>query len=300
MVTLRTGNPRKQVDQRRAEVRKEAANEELETALSTRENVEELWKLCQAGWRKEQDAELLRARIVRVYQEDLARVQRKLERARATKDKAALRDMGLQAARMADKATLCAMAVQAAAQDGADVNTRAVAAAGDKPPERWLWIAADGLVETLRALVAAGADANHANNTVETALTKAAQSGNLVLIQALLEAGAAVNHADNHGRTALTVAASCRDVPVIQALLEAGADVDHADQDGDTALIVAASYNNVPLILAAGADVEIEDHDGETALTLAAYHRNAEAITLRCISQHYTAVAAENRLEITL
>ena len=77
--------------------------------------------------------------------------------------------------RTAGMDTLCVMAVQAAAQDGADVNTRPEAAAGEQPRERWLRAAAkEGLVETVRALVEAGAEVDYANNTGGAALYAAA------------------------------------------------------------------------------------------------------------------------------
>ena len=56
----------------------------------------------------------------------------------------------------ADKDTLCAMAVHAAVQDGADVNTRAEAeqaeqAAGNVPRENWPWVAdREALEDTIR------------------------------------------------------------------------------------------------------------------------------------------------------
>jgi len=66
--------------ERRAELRKEAAQEVLETVLST-EDVEALRRSVEEGWRSEQDAGRLKTRAVWVREEALARVQRELERA---------------------------------------------------------------------------------------------------------------------------------------------------------------------------------------------------------------------------
>jgi ankyrin repeat protein len=78
----------------------------------------------------------------------------------------------------AGKDTLCAMAVQAAAQDGADVNTRPEAAAGVQPRPRWLSATSgEGLEETVRALVEAGAEVDQADNMGRTALYAAAERG---------------------------------------------------------------------------------------------------------------------------
>jgi len=78
------------------------------------------------------------------------------------------------------------MAVQAAVQDGVDVNTRAEAAA-----KSWLWVAVrDGLVETLRTLLVAGAEVDHVDDDGCTALYMAAVYGHLDALRALLVAGA--------------------------------------------------------------------------------------------------------------
>jgi hypothetical protein len=152
------------------EVRKEAALVALETALST-EEVEELRSSTEAAWYSEQDAEQMQAKVVLVCEEVLARAQRMLQRARATRDKAELRKVGLAAVTTADKDTLCAIAVHAAAQEGVDMNTRPEAAAGEQPKARWLSVAANkGLGETVRALLEAGAEVDHANNLGQTAL----------------------------------------------------------------------------------------------------------------------------------
>ena len=66
--------------ERRAELRKEAAQDALETELST-EDVEALRRSVEEGWRSEQDAGRLKTRAVRAWEEALARVQRELERA---------------------------------------------------------------------------------------------------------------------------------------------------------------------------------------------------------------------------
>jgi hypothetical protein len=103
----------------------EAAHAALEAAIAT-EDVEELRRSSEAAWRSEQDAERLRARAARVCDETPALAQR-LALVLATQSTEELREVGLEAVRTASKDTLCAMAVQAAAQDGVDVNTRASA-----------------------------------------------------------------------------------------------------------------------------------------------------------------------------
>ena len=161
------------------------------------------------------------------------RTEARMEAARAALETA----LSTQGVETANKDTLCAMAVQAAVQDGVDVNTRAEAAAGEEPRARWLSVAAkEGLVETLRALAASGAEVNNATRDGRTALYGAAVSGHVVALRVLLEAGAEVNHANNKGSTALFGAAWTGHAEVIRALLAAGAAVKHVNNDGRTAL----------------------------------------------------------------
>jgi predicted LPLAT superfamily acyltransferase len=270
-----------QVEERRVAPRMEAARAALETALTT-QDVEELRRSTEAAWRNEQDVERLRARAVRVCEEALARAQRTLERVRVSEDKTELREVGLEAVMTAGKDTLCAMAVQVAAQEGVDVNTRAEAAAGEEPKQRWLRVATrNGSVETIRALLAAGADVNHADDEGDTALHAAAVNGHVETIRALAAAGADVNHADDDGITALHVAAAMGNVEALQTLLEAGAQVDHASNNGCTALHTAAYNGHVEAmqaLVAAGAEVDHEDNEGFTALHLAAQESHVEII----------------------
>jgi hypothetical protein len=271
-----------QVEARRAEVRKEVALVALETALST-EEVEELRTSTEAAWHSEQVAERLQAKVVLVCEEVLARAQRMLQRARATRDKAELRKVGLEAVSTADKDTLCVIAVKAAVQEGVDMNTRAEAAAGEEPKERWLSVAAkeEGLGETVRALLEAGAEVDHADILGETALDLAACFGHVEALQALLEAGAEVDHVDSNGWTALWGAALCGKVDAVRALLAAGAVVDHASNTGHTALWAAAHNGEVEAIralLLAGADINRAANDGSTPLAAARVRNHQAAV----------------------
>ena len=160
--------------------------------------------------------------------------------ARTTQDTTVLREMGLKAVRTAGRDTLCAMAMQAAVQDGVEVNRRA-----DPTAESWLCVAArDGLVETLRALLVAGAEVNHATNSGCTVLQVAAQDGHTEALRALREAGAEVNQATNAGWTALHVAAHTGHLEIVHALVVAGADLNRAINDGRTPLAVARGNRN--------------------------------------------------------
>jgi ankyrin repeat protein len=274
------------VKERRAEVAfKEAAHAALETALTT-QDVETLRLSTEAAWRSEQDAERLRARAVSTCEEEIARVQRTLQRVQATQSSAELREVGLEVVSTANKDTLCAMAVQAAVQDGVDVNTRAAEAAGEVPRETWLRRAVrEGLVKTVRALAAAGAEVDHANDYGCTALFGAAKKGRVEMLRALLEAGADVDHACEQGCTALDGAAQDGHVEATRALLAAGAEVDHATNKGNTAVHQAALRGHVEVIrtlAAAGADLNHANKKGNTPLAIARIN-NHEAAALALV-----------------
>ena len=241
-----------QVEERRAEEAPlEVARATLETALSTKD-VEALRSSARAAWRSEQEPERLRAMAVRVCQETPALAQR-MERVRATQNTVELRGVGLVAVRTAGRDTLCAMAVQAAAQQGVDVNTRTEGAAlGARASAPWRWLrdlppiyilpasiilisilGYTGFLTTLAiiaflsyigflasiaflasvvsvsviAVIAYIVVRYIVGGTKERWLVVAAKDGLVETLRALVEAGAEVNHADHHGSTALYAAA---------------------------------------------------------------------------------------------
>jgi hypothetical protein len=235
------------VDERRVEDLKEAAHAALELAFSTGDAVEALRMRMEVAWRSEQDIERLRARALRVCQETPALAQR-MESVRTTQVTSELQEVGLEAVRTAGKDTLCSMAVQTAALDGVDVNTRLEAAAGE---ERWLWLAAkEGLVETVRALLRSGAEVNHADSNGSTALFAAAFNGQVEAVEALAQAGALVDHADNGGWTPLWGASLKGHVETIQALVAAGADPNRAASNGCTPMVIARANGHEAAALA--------------------------------------------------
>ena len=75
-----------------------------------------------------------------------------------------------------------------------------------------------------------------------TALTKASGQGHLDILKALIAAGANKDKADDYGDTPLTVAAGNGHVECMKALLAVKADVNEADEDGWTPLICASCY----------------------------------------------------------
>ena len=85
------------------------------------------------------------------------------------------------------------------------------------------WAACYGLEEVVRALVAAGADLNKANDRGAAPLYMASEQGHLPVVQCLVTAGAHINQADNEGDTPLGVARLIGHAEIARVLEEAGA-----------------------------------------------------------------------------
>ena len=113
----------------------------------------------------------------------------------------------------------------------------------------------------------------------QTALFKAAESGNLVLLRSLLEHNLDLEHTDNFGENALMVALRCGNRSVAECLLKiACEDVKIIDNDGAT-LLHKAAWGNLPelanvLLLEHNMDIDSKDYAGRTALHVAAYQGN--------------------------
>ncbi len=122
-----------------------------------------------------------------------------------------------------------------------------------------LWAAHNDDLDSVKLLLAAGADPKAANRYEVTALSEATQCGDGAMIEALVKAGANVNAASGEGETPLMSASRTGSVEGVKALLAAGASVNATDKyRGETALMWAVSENHAEvakLLVAAGADV---------------------------------------------
>jgi ankyrin repeat protein len=96
------------------------------------------------------------------------------------------------------------------------------------------YAAAEGDVDGLRALLAAGAAPEAADDAGWTPLHFAAQAQAPAAVEALLAAGAAVDAEDRHGNTPLWRAVFCSqgEETTIRLLLQAGADPDRVNGHG--------------------------------------------------------------------
>ena len=136
------------------------------------------------------------------------------------------------------------------------------------------WAVHRGAVDSVQALLAAGAAVDAQNRYGIRPAYLAAENGDAAMMRVLLAAGADAHTVFAEGETLLMTAARTGDVPTIEALVAAGADLDQTEaRGGQTALMLAAAENNGPAIAAlikAGADRDTREVSGElTALGFA-------------------------------
>jgi uncharacterized protein len=131
----------------------------------------------------------------------------------------------------------------------------------------------------VRLLLANGADVHTRSLHHQTALDVAAGEGHVECARALIAAAADVNNADNKGMTSLHLAVQARHSAVTQLLLEHGATAVMNNVvsvscccTGLTALMLCTEADTLKLLLAAGADVHITTDAGDTCLHKAAAH----------------------------
>ncbi len=134
------------------------------------------------------------------------------------------------------------------------------------------WIA-QGDLDAVSALLAAGADPKSSNKYGITPLMEACFIGGDVLKQRnpeiarlLLEAGADPNAVGKDGVTALSLAISYAQHETIPLLLQAGANPNIRNNAGKTPLYYATDSNTVRSLLEAGAEPNIRDNAGKTPL----------------------------------
>lgn len=167
-------------------------------------------------------------------------------------------------------------------------------AMGSEPGQEYetaaLMVASEaGRTDTVRRLLAEGADVNAQETSGATPLMVAALCGHTDVVRLLLEHGADVNVEDPDGVTALMMLAQQGHTEIVELLLEAKADVNVARKtDGITPLIVASGTGNhegVKLLLAAGADVHAASTDGFTPLYVASQDGHVEVAKLLLAAQ---------------
>ena len=122
--------------------------------------------------------------------------------------------------------------------------------AHDPPDVNALLDAVDaGNVDRVRELLDGGdVGVNDSNAGGFTALSCAAEGGDVALVEMLIKSGATVDQADEDGIVPLYVAAQEGKLEVVKALIEAKAKVNQATEDGSTPLYVASQGGHLECV----------------------------------------------------
>jgi 5-methylcytosine-specific restriction endonuclease McrA len=100
-------------------------------------------------------------------------------------------------------------------------------------------------VETMKSLLAQGADPNVIDDVGVPVIFTSAYHGNGDMVRLLVKAGADVNAVTSVGQSTALMAASFRgDVQMVRMLLSCGASVDWTNVRGDTAMALAAKHRH--------------------------------------------------------
>jgi uncharacterized protein len=153
--------------------------------------------------------------------------------------------------------------MEIAIAEGANVNARG----RDEMTPLFFVIVTTKNPEGIRALIKAGADADHIVPELGSAVTVAARAEGTKLLQTLLAAGANPNSRNDGGEPAIIVAAMHGNYEHIWLLLDAGADINGVDAGGDTVSITLASlnqYEQVAKLIDRGASVAHVANNGQT------------------------------------
>jgi len=141
-----------------------------------------------------------------------------------------------------------------------------------------------GRTDLIGDLVKLGADANAYDARGYTPLILAAYDGHIDTVDALIRAGADACKPDrSQGNTAQMGVAFKGEDAIADRLLKAGCDVNARNKAGQTALMMAALFGRTQQLgrlLASGADPALADAEGRTARAVAAAQGNQAVLAI--------------------
>jgi ankyrin repeat protein len=172
--------------------------------------------------------------------------------------------------RIAAKASLLLLPLAASA--ASDLDTQLLQAAQQANPAE------------VKALLAAGADANARAADGSTPMLYAAHFADTVSVQALLDANGDPDLANRYGMAPMHEAALRADAELLRMLVDAGASVDLALPQGETPLMLASRTSGaeaVRYLIEQGAEVNVvEQWQGQTPLMYAAANDRGDVAAL--------------------
>ena len=133
-----------------------------------------------------------------------------------------------------------------------------------------------GEVDTVKQLIASGAQINVSDSNGDPYLREAVWRGHDEVVRVLASAGADVNAVGSDNNPMLHSAAWRGNAGMVQILVDVGADVDAKDADGDPLLHEAIWRDHrdvVRILVEAGADVNARDSKGDPLLREARFQR---------------------------
>ncbi|XP_068656796.1 probable protein S-acyltransferase 23 [Aristolochia californica] len=146
------------------------------------------------------------------------------------------------------------------------------------------WASLNNFAGAAQYIIDHGADANAADNSLQTALHWAAVRGSIPVADVLLQNGARVEAADLNGYRATHVAAQYGQTTFLNHIIaKYGADFDSPDYDGRSPLHWAAYKgfaDTIRLLLFRDANPRRQDREGCTPLHWAAISGNVDACTI--------------------
>jgi ankyrin repeat protein len=130
----------------------------------------------------------------------------------------------------------------------------------------------EGSLDTVRSLLAHGADVNERDELILTPLHRASWKGRLAVAKFLIQHGADVNTRNKLGSTSLHIASRFGHPDIVRLLPDEGANINAKARDLWTPLHFASADNHlevVKLLLERGANVHVQSEEGWTPSQLA-------------------------------